>query len=229
MPTENEKFQLDPVTYAKSVCINLQTAGGMASQAGFNSNLAYSPAYFNLAPWSSSVFSSTKQVVLQPQATYKAGLIQAYYVPYIAYGTITSNNTDMVPLWDVPVVDPPFRYIFTGGQNGCSLLLLKGDVTGSTVAALHYPNSDGKAKGYPLLERIGKTAADVILAIDFDLYGEDAHPNACSFFYYTKGQWIGVTQPQIQGGPDMKWRRCSMLINQSRGVRTVSETGIGTA
>ena len=228
MPTENEKFSLDPITYVKMVCVNLQTGGGISAVGAFNANNAYAPAYFDQAPWAKPLFGSPSQVMLDGKNAYAAGLIQGYYVPYIAYGTITSNNADMVPLWDVPASAPPYRFIFTGGQNGCSLLLLTGR-TNDTVCALHYPNSDGKKVDYPLLARIGKTKVDIILAIDFDLYGEDDNPNACSFFFYNGTEWIGITQPQIQGGPDMKWRRPSMSINRAKGVRKVSKNSAGSA
>jgi hypothetical protein len=134
----------------------------------------------------------------------------------------------MVLLDNVPAALPPYKFIFTGGQNGCSLLLLRGSGLG-TVAALHYPNSDGKGAGYPLLARVNRTAADIILAIDFDLYGETSNPNAASFFYHTGTEWIGITQPQIQGAPSTDWKRCSMTINTSRGVRKVTTKSVGVA
>ncbi|ARU59303.1 MAG: hypothetical protein MI864_24870 [Pseudomonadales bacterium] len=228
MPTEVAKFLLDPVKYATQTCINLQTGSGSGTTlGGFDANKSYSPCYFNLAPWSSSVFSATNQVMLEPTTTPGTGLITGYYVPYLAYGTITSNNASLVVLDNVPKSNPPYKFIFTGGQNGCSLLLLKG-TSSSNVCALHYPNSDGKKNGYPLLSRINKSASDIILAIDFDLYGDTNNPNAASFFYYDGSEWIGVTQPQIQGAPDMTHKRNSMSINKAAKVRVVKENSIGT-
>ena len=221
---EVQKFLLSPLGYVKTTCINLQTKGGVPLTA-FNPNLAYDTLYFDLVPWSSSLFGSASQVMLEPQIAAGPGLISGYYAPYLAFGTVTSNNQALQPLDNIPKAAPPRKFIFTGGQNGCSLLLLRG--TGAdTVCALHYPNSEGKKQGYPLLERIGRTTADVLLSIDFDLYGDAKQPNACSFFFHNGTEWIGITQPQIQGAPNMEWGRCSMSLNGS--PKMVSSKSAGT-
>lgn len=225
---EVQRFKQSPMKYAKEVCINLQGGGGHVT-GGFNANLAYTPCYFDLVPWSTSLFGGASQVMLAPTTTMGANLLTGYYVPYISYGNVVStaaDHIDPVLLDGVPKALPPHNVIFTGGQNGCSLLLLKGS-TADTVSALHYPNSDGKKKGYPLLAQVGKTAADIILSIDFEMYGEDDHPDACSFFYHDGKQWIGVTQPQVLGVPDMTWKRPSMSINKNKPPRFISETGGG--
>jgi hypothetical protein len=224
MSAEVPKFLNDPLLYVAKVCINLQTGSGQGTTlADFNANFTYAPCYFDLAPWSTGFFSSfstVTQVMLVPTTQGGPDLISGYYVPYIAYGSITSSGSEMMPLDDVPATDPPYDFIFTGGQNGCSLLLMTGSKP-NTVCALHYPNSDGKKNGYPLLKNIGKTDKDILIAIDFDLYGEAANPNACSFFYYKK-EWIGVTQSQIQGMPDMEHKRPTMSINKRKGVQIVA-------
>ena len=220
---EVQKFTANPLGYVKTTCINLQTKGG--ATATFNANLAYNTAYFDLVPWSTPLFGGVTQVMLAPQSAAAPGLMAGYYAPYLAFGTITSNNQPLVPLDNIPETGPPRNFIFTGGQNGCSLLLLRGTAA-NTVCALHYPNSEGKAQGYPLLARIARTAADILLAIDFDLYGDARQPNACSFFYYNGTEWIGITQPQIQGPPNMSWGRCSMSLNGS--PKMVSSRTAGT-
>lgn len=220
---EIQKFVANPLGYVKTTCINLQTKSGAPSTT-FNANLAYDTLYFDLVPWSSG-FGATTQVTLEPQTTGGPNLIAGYYVPYLAFGTVTSNNQALAPLDNVPKNAPPRKFIFTGGQNGCSLLLLRGTGT-DTVCALHYPNSEGKKQGYPLLERIGRTAADVLLSIDFDLYGDTNNPNAASFLYHNGTEWIGVTQPQIQGAPNMQKGRPSMSLNGS--PKMVSSKAVGT-
>ena len=228
MASEVQKFLADPIGYSTRVCINLQTSGGFVAQGGgFNANQAYSPCYFDLEPWPSGFFSSTKQVNLVPKVAAGVDLITGYYVPYLAFGTITSNNLALVPLDNVPKHNPPYNFIFTGGQNGCSLLLLRGTLP-NTVCALHYPNSDGKSNDYPLLSRINRTKNDIILAIDFDLYGTATNPNACSFFYYDGNEWTGLTQPQVQGPADRDQGRPSMSLNPNKKVVTLTEKAIGT-
>jgi hypothetical protein len=221
------KFTLDPLKYVLGTCINLQTASGSyVTAASFNANAAHAPAYFDLVPWSTSLFGGVSQVMLEASTANAAGRMAGYYVPYINYGAITSNNTAMVLLDNVPASNPPYKYIFTGGQNGCSLLLLRGTAA-NTVAALHYPNSDGKAANYPLLAKVNRQKADIILAIDFDVYGETNNPNAASFFFHTGTEWIGVTQPQVQGAPSTDWKRVSMSINKSKGPLKVTASGGG--
>lgn len=223
---ENQRFVQDPLKYARDVCINLQTGSGSGTTlGGFNAKLSYTNCYFDLVPWSASLFAAT-QVMLEPTTTAAAGLISGYYVPYLAYGTIVSNGMTPVLLDNIPTAGPPHRFIFTGGQNGCSLLLLNG-TSPNTVSAIHYPNSDGKAAGYPLLAQVGRTAANILIAIDFDFYGETNNPNAASFFWHNGTEWVGVTQPQIQGQPDTSWKRNGMTINKARGARHISLNSVG--
>lgn len=226
---ECTRFRTNPLKFARDVCINLQGAGGIAPVGGFNANRSYAPCWFDLEPWSSSLFSSASQVILKPTTEMAAGLLQGYYVPYISYGNVAStaaDHIDMVLLDGVPKRLPAYSVVFTGGQNGCSLLMLKGR-TEDTVSFVHYPNSDGKAKGYPLLDQVRKTAADILLAIDFDMYGEEAHPNAASFFFYDGTKWVGVTQPQVQGAISMSQMRPSMSINRSKPPRFITASGGG--
>ena len=222
---EVQRFLRDPLAYVKSTCINLQTASGANAGGAFNAIQAYNDVYCDLVPWSSSLFSNVSQVMLAPQTAVSPQMIPAYYVPYLAYGSITSDNQNLVPLDNIPAAHPAHNFIFTGGQNGCSLLLMHGTNPG-TVCALHYPNSDGKAAGYPLLARIHRTAADILLAIDFDFYGETRYPNACSFFYHNGTEWIGVTQPQAQGAPSKDWKRCSMSLHGSPKMVSSKAAGL---
>lgn len=223
---ENQRFVQDPLKYARDVCINPQTRTGATGTAAFNPNLAYQTCHVDLVPWSTSLFSAATQVMLEPSANAGAGLISAYYVPYIAFGTISSNGQTPVLLDNVPTTGALHRFIFTGGQNGCTLLLLRG-TSPNTVAALHYPNSDGRAHGYPLLAQVNRTAGDVLIEIHFDVYGETMNPNACSFFWHDGIEWVGVTQPQVQGAPDMGWGRCSMSINTAKGAKKISSRSVG--
>lgn len=224
---EVTKFTLDPIKYVQGTCINLQTGSGSGT-SGIDSNAlnSYAPAYFDLVPWSSSLFGSTSQVMLKPATAMSAGLMAGYYVPYINYGAITSNGTALVLLDDVPAALPPYKFIFTGGQNGFRLLLLHGSAP-NTVSALHYPNSDGKAAGYPLLSKVNRQKSDIILSIDFNIYGEATNPNAASFFFHNGTEWIGITQPQVQGAPSTDWKRCSMSINKAKGVHKVTTKSVG--
>jgi len=163
----------------------------------------------------------------------RAGLIQGYYVPYISYGNVVSAAADHIHpvlLDGVARTLPPYSFVFTGGQNGCSLLMMNGS-TENTLSFLHYPNSDGKEKGYPILKQVGKTKADIIFSIDFHMYGDQNddqyHPNACSFFFYNGTEWVAVTQPQVQGAISETWWRCSMSINRDKRPRYFHKSGGG--
>lgn len=227
---ECTRFRTNPLNYARDVCINLQGRGGHIT-GGFDANKSYSPCWFDLVPWSSSFFSGASQVMLEPTLTMAPGLLQGFYVPYISYGNVASvdaDHIDMVLLDDVPKTVPPYSVVFTGGQNGCSLLMMTGTAP-NTVSFVHYPNSDGKAKGYPLLANVGKAATDILISIDFDMYGETDNPNAASFFFHDGTQWVGVTQPQVQkpGMPDRERGRPSMSINKNKKPRSISLKGGG--
>jgi hypothetical protein len=221
---ENQRFALDPTKYVKETCINPQTRSGSAGVVSFDVLKSYQTCYVDLVPWSSLYFKSIGQVMLEPQVAAGKGMLSAYYVPYLAYGMIQSNKMPPVLLDNVPATGAMHRFIFTGGQNGCSLLLLRGTSPG-TVAALHYPNSTGRANGYPLLADVGKSAADILIDIHFATYGETDNPNACSFFWHDGTAWVGITQPQIQGPPDTGWSRCSMSLNHGIGAKLFKQDG----
>lgn len=226
------RFRNDPLKFARDVCINLQTADAFVREGDFDPNKSYSPCWFDLEPFSSSLFSGAVQVILKPTTQLAAGLLQGYYVPYISYGKVAS--TTLVLLDDVPTSSPAYTVVFTGGQNGCSLLMLKGR-TADTLSFVHYPNSNGKKNSYPLLGTVGKTAADILLAIDYDMYGDEDkaaaryNPNAASFFFHNGKQWVGVTQPQVQALPphDKSQKRASMSINRIRPPRFITASGGG--
>lgn len=225
---ENERFTRDPLKYARDVCINLQSRSGPPS-SGLNLRASHAPGYFDLVPWSTSLVSPATQVVLEGSAQNAAGLIPGYYVPYIQYQSIAStaaDHIDPVLLDNIPAQLPPYRFIFTGGQNGCSLLLLR-SATRGCVAAFHYPNSDGKENGYPLLAQVGRSASDILLAIDFACYGDEKNPNGASFFWFNGTEWVGVTQSQVQGAPDVSRGRNNMSINPLRGAILISSKAIG--
>lgn len=213
----NKKFERDPIAFCKEKCVNIQNRQG--DFAVFNPRLAYQHSFFDLKPWGKN------QVIFTPCGSGTWGgkdtILRAYYFPYIAYGDLTSTGHAAVPLKGIPKTNPAYNYIFTGGVNGCSPMLLKGDYS-NTVWGFHYPNSDGKKKGYPLLSDIGKTADDIIISLDFDVYGTDTNPNGFAFFYYYNGQWTGVVQSQIQGVPDASKGVSSMSINKSMGVNGVT-------
>lgn len=154
---ECQRFITNPLSYVRDVCINLQTRGRGGAGA-FNAKLSYAPCWFDLVPWSTSLFGGASQVMLEPTAVMGAGLIQGYYVPYISYGNVVSTAADHIApvlLDGVPRTLPPNSFVFTGGQNGCSLLMMNGS-TPDTLSFLHYPNSDGKQNHYPILCRSGK-------------------------------------------------------------------------
>jgi len=221
--SECQRFLINPLKYVRDVCINLQTPSGKRSLSDFDANNCHEHCWFDLVPWSTSLFSfgGASQVILEPTTKRGDDLITGYYVPYISYGVVKNHIDEPVLLKGVPEKMPPRSFVFTGGQNGCSLLMMKGTEP-NTVDFMHYPNSDGKESGYPLLERVkptAKTAEDIILSIDFDDYGEKYNPNACSFFYHDGKEWVAVTQPQVQGAVDMERKRCSMSINKNKRPR----------
>lgn len=225
---ECQRFITNPLSYVRDVCINVQTCGRRGVGA-FNANLSYAHCWFDLVPWSTSLFGGASQVMLEPTAVLRPGLIQGYYVPYISYGNVVSTSADHIApvlLDGVPRTLPPNSFVFTGGQNGCSLLMMNGS-TPNTLSFLHYPNSDGKQQHYPILAQVGKTEADIILSIDFDIYGEPENPNACSFFLYNGTEWVAVTQPQVQGAINETWWRRSMSINRNMRPRYFKTSGGG--
>jgi hypothetical protein len=208
----NTNFSRDPIAFCKRKCVNIQNT--QASIKVFDARLAYADAFIDLVPWGNN------QVVFTPKGslvwTGKSTILKGYYFPYIAYGDLTSTGHAAKPLKDIPKNNPKHKFIFTGGVNGCSPMLLKGD-DDRTVWGFHYPNSDGKEKGYPLLKMIGKSSSDIIIALDFDLYGTGTDPNGFAFFYFENGKWVGVVQSHKQGAPDMKSRINSMSINTQKG------------
>jgi hypothetical protein len=218
MNDENKRFLANPLEYCRSTVINLQGAGGFVT--GFDANQRYMTAYFDLVPWQGSgmldYFSrklyNPDQVILTPQLTPISNgdsQIHGFFAPYRSYGEFTSgiasggsiaNKSAVVikaSIQDVMVeVDqqnPAHPFIFTGGQNGCSLLLVDLGVPGK-YTAIHYPNSGGKAQGYPLIGQ----QFQIVLESHFGMYGTTGDPNAACFFYHDGNRWTLIYQPQIQ-------------------------------
>jgi hypothetical protein len=210
MDSENKRFLADPLQYCRTTVINLQGAGGHIT-GGFDPNQVHTTAYFDLVPWQETglvssvkkLFSSTtEQVILSPQLGLISNgdsQIHGFYAPYREYGEFTSGIqgggtvTIQSVMVQVDQQNPTHPFIFTGGQNGCSLLLLDLGVVGK-YSAVHYPNSTGKAQGYPMLPG----GAQIVLESHFNLYGTTNHPNAACFFYHNGNRWTLIYQPQTQ-------------------------------
>ena len=200
MDGHNDRFRANPYAYCSLVTVNIQTASGDLGLQ-FNANKAHETAYVDLVPWDKG--SRASQVVFSPSMQNRGGkLLAGYYVPYLAFGTITSNGASLQTL-AIPKRNPKHPYVFTGGMNGCSLLLL--EHTDDAYLAVHYPNSDGREKGYPLLN-----GAKVVLDVHFDQYGSGSNPNAFNFLHFNDGAWTAIVQSQAQGAPSLKHRRVSM-------------------
>ncbi|MEK6239400.1 MAG: hypothetical protein N2C14_32180 [Planctomycetales bacterium] len=221
----NTKFVRDPIAYLKSTCVSMQTKGGLIGK-DFDFRKAHEHAFIDFSPWSWGSFA--KQVVFTAKATGtwtgKDSILKSYYFPYIQYGSLTGGHA-AVPLKGIPKTNPAYNFIFTGGVNGCSPMLLEGDSSGE-VWGFHYPNSDGQKKDYPLLNLIGKSSSDIIISLDFKgTYGSKKHPNGFAFFYYQGTKWVGVTQSHLMGAANAKKGMCTMSINKDIGDDGVTIVG----
>jgi hypothetical protein len=188
---QNARFLADPIAFCKRTAVNLMIAGGFVVGDALDVNQPYPRMYLDLPPYNPGD-RNPKQVIFTPLARKgdKIGLIEGSFFPYLPFGTVAESGLVVL---EVPRRNPPTNFLFTGAVNGCSPMLCEKKGDPETVLAIHYPNSDGRAKGYPLLEkdpRVGKTLCE----IHFGLYGTDEEPNAFVFFYHKNGTWMGVIQ-----------------------------------
>jgi hypothetical protein len=118
------------------------------------------------------------------------GGIDAYWAPYHAGGGLPGFT-------DVLRVNPPCRFVFTPGMNGCAFVVTDSPKGATYMRVYHnqHPNDNN------IWQHIHGRGQNVISYAGFEDYGGGAlpigiNPVAFNFLYYRNGTWIYVFQPQ---------------------------------
>lgn len=210
----NAEFMNDPFKFAQSFPLNnmsmradnSENVGQTTSNRNIDLLATIGNGHFDLQP---EVAMGIQNVYLtpilggvKPTGVATEPLIAAYFVGYLApaaQGAGTAN----IPYVDIPAVNPPIRYMFTGGMQGCSLVITQrpggiirvwhdsvhGGATfnGQTVLLrLDYDHSNGATSVYGVQHVYGVSNPREV-------------PGAFNFMYYDASiaHWMLVCQPHV--------------------------------
>ncbi len=143
-----------------------------------------------------AVFPGTKAV---PKNLSIEELLEAYWVPYISAGE-QGQDLKNVPYVDLPKNNPQYNLMFTGGMQGCSLVIVAPKDNKQVIRVYHdSAHSPETFKN-----------ETVILRLDYDNQISNSNYfytptnieqrifyTASNFLYYKSNQWHLVCQPQI--------------------------------
>jgi hypothetical protein len=216
----NKEFLRNPRTYLRTVAVeNHLETGSQATtvkSASLDTNQPHAVAYLDLRSIGSGTIvgtgsdgkKTTVPGVQRASASYSTAAnaisdvpIVGMFIPYISEGEVKSGKRiGCIKLPANPGASE--RFVFTGAMNGCSFVVAQ-DTTGNKWA-VHYPNSTGAGKGFPLLESAGLKA---VKSMNYDQYGEDRSElerlpqvvwsNAFCCLYYDDNDWWILCQTQL--------------------------------
>jgi len=220
---QNSLFISDPLRYCQTTCINASTPPHNRYDDNFNPNLRYQSMYANLKPWHSHAVlwklrrKILSQVLFRPRPMHTSGTpIHGYWVPYVQAGIAAREGLKILQIPRHP--GDTRRFVFTGGMNGCSLLLCERAGDAANYYVVHYPNSEGRSQLYRLLGPYYTIIMDLHFGIymtsyEVKHYADDVPViggstvynelgNAFIFLYYEGGEWTAIVQRQVDMGVD---------------------------
>jgi|GEM_PF-5268652 len=236
----NTSFLEDPRAWLKKIAIKNLFNDGERVQPPVDVNVAQAQIVLDLVAIDGGWFRSTTRarlVVLEPLTPAVHGIdsvLKGAWVPYQSEGEVKSGNISIgkVAISKHPGVFEP-KFVFTGAMNGCSFLLAE-DYR-HQLHAVHYPNSTGAPRGFPLLRDAGLR---IVKSINFETtrhglgYGESnqdmerrgrglwANAFCCAFYDDEKADWRILCQAQIC---EMSGQVIKVEINTSKGDEGVLE------
>jgi len=130
-------------------------------------------------------------------------VLRAYYFPYKIGMATEAEHMGYV---DIPVDDPPFRFVFTGQMNGCHLV-----VTGSPVAghfrAWHY-QSPGNKPHFNKANFPGQPIYDWLTDAEYAGVVKNDEVGAFNFLHHDGSRWNLCSQPhQIVMGTTLEQKK----------------------
>jgi hypothetical protein len=216
----NKEFLKNPRTYLRTVAVenHLEAGKQMATEksAKLDVSQPHGVVYLDLRSIGSGTMvgsgSDGKQTVVpgvqRASASYSVSAnaisdvpIVGMFIPYVSEGDVKAGKRiGCIKLPANPGAGE--RFVFTGAMNGCSFVLAQDD--GGAKWAVHYPNSTGAGKGFPLLEPAGLKA---IKSMNYAQYGEDraeleslpqvVWSNAFCCLFYDDNDWWILCQTQL--------------------------------
>jgi hypothetical protein len=211
----NKEFLKDPRAYLGGITVVSVGTQFHPSIDGFKTQVPKPLVYMDLVVTDSGVKSKNKQARADFSLQGRGGDsdIPAAWIPYVPEGTVNADVSTL-PAVELPASGNPV-FAFTGAMNGCSLVLATKD---GKNWGIHVPNSKQAPLGFPVLKTAGYS---YVKSIDFyqldqlrqGKYGtktgesRDAPGggwyNTFAFFWFDKGGWTIVAQPQIMTAQGM--------------------------
>jgi hypothetical protein len=197
----NTKFAADPQIFLNSYSVDPRGNGQNYCNRGVSdawTAQVQHTVYLDMVPYHSGkrlfkAYNKVKAVLsLDPPTHQTDRAVSGYYFPYIFYGAVASEAADHIDLQylRIPREGTLHKFAFTGALCGCNIVVLAYDDREYEV--VHYPNSDGKDMGWPLL---GDKKDRILATLDYDTYAQgDEQGNAFVFLHYNRG-WKIFYQP----------------------------------
>jgi hypothetical protein len=123
----------------------------------------------------------------------KADGANAYWIPYVAGGGLPGYA-------DILRDNPPVKFAFTAGMNGCMLVVTESPLGNAYVRVYHHqhPNDDREDGVWAKIRELGMEELSYAGDADYD-GGQLAHghnPVAFNCMYHRNGLWNYILQPQ---------------------------------
>ena len=205
----NGEFLKYPIAYLGSITVVTVGTQFHPSVDGFKTQESKPLVYMNLVSTDSGLKSGSKQARADFSLQSRGGDsdIAGGWIPYVDEGAV-NLDANKLPALELPASGNPV-FAFTGAMNGCSLVLA---TKGGKNWGIHVPNSSQAKLGFPVLAKAGYT---YVKSIDFyqldqlrqGKYGtrtgeSEVAPgggwyNTFAFFWFDRGGWTIVAQPQI--------------------------------
>jgi hypothetical protein len=210
----NAEFMKKPFEFAQTYPLNnmsmrsenSDSVGQTTSTRNLDLLATLGKGYFDLQP---EAAMGIENIYLTPilGGTVPTGLgaeplIEAYFVGYLAPGP-QGAGTANIPYVDMPAINPPVKYMFTGGMQGCSLVVTQ--QPGGIIRVWHDSVHGGMTfAGHTVVLRLDydhSNGATSIYGIQH-VYGVNNPgevPGAFNFMYYNAPirHWILVCQPHV--------------------------------
>jgi hypothetical protein len=126
------------------------------------------------------------------------GGIDAYWVPYHA-GTALPGHCDVLRS------NPPVKYVFTAGMNGCAFVVTDSPRGPAYMRVYHHQHpgdaTNQRAESRLVWQKIANQGQPILSISSFEDYGgtpapEGFNPVAFNCLYYRNGTWVYLNQPQ---------------------------------
>ena len=194
MHGHNAAFVGDPLGYLNATVVDNITYFRLDPGAAAAVGLANGAKHANFDLNFAGMLPERRSVLrISPGGLMGDAPIAAYWCPFI--------QGQGLPGWvDLPLLNPPRRFMFTASMQGCALVVTRSPVAANSIRVYHHQHPEGNAAAATLawnaLNNVGQEAISMLAYGDYGaagLAGAQAS-NAFNFLFYRNATWNFVTQ-----------------------------------